>query len=62
MAHAGLRAVRDGEVYFRAYEGTHEELFVANHVDLNVLVARRSAVREVGGFDQSRCAEASTTT
>lgn len=51
MAHAALRATRDGQTYYRAYEGSHADLLVANHVDLNVLVARTDLVREVGGFD-----------
>lgn len=53
MAHSALRATKDGETYYRAFEGTHEHLLVANHVDLNVLVARTDVVREVGGFDES---------
>ncbi len=53
MAHAALRATKDGEVYFRAFEGTHAHLLVANHVDLNVLVARRDLVQQVGGFDET---------
>ncbi len=53
MAHAALRATKDGEVYYRAFQGTHRHLLVANHVDLNVLVARRSLVQEVGGFDET---------
>jgi hypothetical protein len=53
MAHAALRASRDGEDYYRAFEGTHRHLLVANHVDLNVLVVRRELVDEVGGFDES---------
>lgn len=53
MAHAVLRASKDGETYYRAFAGTHAHLLVANHVDLNVLVARRELVDEVGGFDES---------
>ncbi|MCD4524765.1 glycosyltransferase [Nocardioides sp. cx-173] len=53
MAHAALQAARDGEVYYRAFEGTHRHLLVANHIDLNVLVARRELVTQVGGFDES---------
>ncbi len=53
MAHAVLRASKDGEEYFRAFEGTHQHLLVANHVDLNVLVVRRELVEAVGGFDES---------
>jgi hypothetical protein len=53
MAHAALQAAKDGEVYYRAYEGTHRHLLVANHIDLNVLVARRDLVERVGGFDET---------
>ncbi|MDQ4052737.1 MAG: glycosyltransferase [Actinomycetota bacterium] len=53
MAHAALRASKDGEEYYRAFEGTHRHLLVANHVDLNVLVVRRELVDTVGGFDES---------
>ena len=53
MAHAALRASKDGEEYFRAFEGTHHHLLVANHVDLNVLVVRRELVEAVGGFDET---------
>lgn len=53
MAHAALRATSDGRVYYRAYEGSHRDLLVGNHVDLNVLVARRHLVEAVGGFDES---------
>jgi hypothetical protein len=53
MAHAALRASKDGEEYFRAFEGKHHHLLVANHVDLNVLVARRELVEAVGGFDET---------
>jgi hypothetical protein len=53
MAHAGLQASKDGEEYYRAFEGTHRHLLVANHVDLNVLVVRRELVEAVGGFDES---------
>lgn len=53
MAHAVLRASKDGGTYYRAFAGTHAHLLVANHVDLNVLVARRELVEEVGGFDES---------
>ncbi len=53
MAHAALRASKDGEEYYRAFEGTHRHLLVANHVDLNVLVVRRELVEAVGGFDET---------
>ncbi len=53
MAHAALRASKDGDEYFRAFEGNHQHLLVANHVDLNVLVVRRELVEAVGGFDES---------
>ncbi len=52
MAHAALRASKDGEEYYRAFEGNHHHLLVANHVDLNVLVVRRELVEAVGGFDE----------
>ena len=53
MAHAALRASKDGEEYYRAFEGTHRHLLVSNHVDLNVLVVRRELVEAVGGFDET---------
>lgn len=53
MAHAALRAEKDGTEYFRAFEGTHAHLLVANHVDLNVLVVRKTAVDAVRGFDET---------
>ena len=53
MAHAALRASKDGEEYYRAFEGTYRHLLVANHVDLNVLVVRRERVEAVGGFDET---------
>ncbi|MDP3966839.1 MAG: glycosyltransferase [Nocardioides sp.] len=53
MAHAALQAAKDGKVYYRAFEGTHQHLLVANHIDLNVLVARRELVDRVGGFDET---------
>ncbi|MEO9324932.1 glycosyltransferase [Nocardioides sp. C4-1] len=53
MAHAALRATQDGAEYYRAYEGTHDDLLVSNHVDLNVLVVRRDVLVEIGGFDET---------
>jgi hypothetical protein len=53
MAHAALQASKDGEDYYRAFEGTYRHLLVANHVDLNVLIVRRDLVEAMGGFDES---------
>lgn len=54
MAHSAIRLRRaDGEIFYRAFEGTHDHLLVRNHVDLNVLVVRRDALQEIGGFDES---------
>lgn len=43
---------RDGVAY-RALDAGADALAVKNHIDLNVLVARRAAVEQVGGFDES---------
>lgn len=40
-------------IVHRAFQGSLPELLVVNHVDLNVLVAERDLVREVGGFDET---------
>jgi GT2 family glycosyltransferase len=53
MAHSALRAEGSEGTYYRAHEGTLDELRVANYIDLNVLVVRTSVVRGVGGFDES---------
>ena len=41
---------RDGHTTWRAFDGGREFLLAGNHIDLNVLVARTSLVRDVGGF------------
>lgn len=59
MAADGLRVAHaaqqftddDGRVRFRQFPGGVEHLAVGNFVDLNVLIAERSVVEEVGGFD-----------
>jgi len=59
MAADGLRVAHaaqqftddDGRVRFRQFPGGIEHLAVGNFVDLNVLIAERSVVEEVGGFD-----------
>lgn len=43
----------DHGVRYRALDAGREALRLQNHVDLNVLVARRAAVDAVGGFDTS---------
>ncbi|GAB2880762.1 glycosyltransferase [Nocardioides pacificus] len=53
MAHAALRLHRRDGVVYRAFQGTRAHLLARNHVDLNVLVARRDLVLEVGGFDET---------
>ena len=52
-AHAMLEMHTDEGVMYRALEGTREHLLVGNHIDLNVLVARRDLIEQVGGFDES---------
>jgi glycosyltransferase involved in cell wall biosynthesis len=60
MAHDGLRVAHaaqqftddEGRLRFRQFPGGVEHLSVGNFVDLNVLVAERSIVTEIGGFDE----------
>jgi len=49
-AHSAMELHRDDAVTWRAYDGGRDSLLAGNHIDLNVLVARTSLVREVGGF------------
>ncbi len=49
-AHSAMELRRDDRVTWRAYDGGRQSLLAGNHIDLNVLVARTSLVREVGGF------------
>lgn len=50
-AYAALEQRTDHGVRYRALDAGWPALRLQNHVDLNVLVARRTAVEEVGGFD-----------
>ncbi|HEX8495683.1 MAG TPA: glycosyltransferase [Actinomycetales bacterium] len=50
-AYAALEQDTDHGVRYRALDAGWAALRLQNHVDLNVLVARRAAVEEVGGFD-----------
>ncbi len=52
-AYAVLEQRTDHGVRYRALDAGLEALRLQNHVDLNVLVARRAAVEAVGGFDTS---------
>lgn len=48
------QSLKDGdEVTYRAFPGGLDDLMVANHVDLNVMVVRTDVARRVGGFDES---------
>ena len=47
-----IRGATSGLAY-RAFEGGIDHLSVANHIDLNVLVAERATVSQVGEFDES---------
>ncbi len=51
-AYSAMELRREGGTSWRAFEGGREFLLAGNHIDLNVLVARTSLVREVGGFDE----------
>ncbi len=45
---------QDGVVTYRAFDpgdAAFENLLIGNHIDLNVLVARRKLIDQVGGFD-----------
>jgi glycosyltransferase involved in cell wall biosynthesis len=52
---AGYSAVRmlNNRLEFTGQAITKDQLLVRNYVDLNVLVARTSFIRELGGFDNS---------
>lgn len=50
VAHAVLELHNGSKVTYRAFDGDREHLLLANHIDLNVLVATASAVRAAGGF------------
>ncbi len=52
-AHAAMKLIGEDGVRYRGFEGTREHLLVGNHIDLNVLVALRDVVDQVGGFDES---------
>ncbi len=51
VVYAGLELHNAGEVTYRAYQGTVEDLLVVNHIDLNVLTVQRALAVEAGGFD-----------
>ena len=50
-AYAALEQHSSDGVRVRALDAGREALQLQNHIDLNVLVARRAAVEAVGGFD-----------
>lgn len=50
-AYAALEQLSRDGVRYRALDAGPQALALQNHIDLNVLVARRAAVDEVGGFD-----------
>ena len=52
-AYATLMTWTDQGVRYRSQQATRENLRVANHVDLNVLVVRRELLQRLGGFDTS---------
>ena len=45
--------ISDEGVKYRASQGTRENLLVGNFIDLNVMVADRDVVQQLGGFDES---------
>ncbi|GAA6527747.1 glycosyltransferase [Intrasporangium sp. DVR] len=51
-AYSAVEVRSDDSTSYRAHRGGLDDLLVRNHIDLNVLVARRSLVTEVGGFDE----------
>ena len=53
MGHAALQINARGGTSYRHFEGTRDHLLVANHIDLNVLLVRRSLLETIGGFDES---------
>jgi len=50
-AYAALEQYTSDGVRVRALDAGQDALQLQNHIDLNVLVARRAAVEAVGGFD-----------
>lgn len=53
FAYAGTQLETDNGTFYRSFEGGKDDLMIRNHVDLNVLVAQRESVIEVGGFDEN---------
>ncbi len=52
LAYAAME-IRDGRmVRYRALDAGREQLQIRNHIDLNVVVAERALVDEVGRFDE----------
>jgi hypothetical protein len=51
VGHAVVDEVGDRGHRYRAFDGQEPHLRTGNFVDLNVLVCRTDAVREIGGFD-----------
>lgn len=53
-AHASIASRNDdGTIVYRQGATTHQRLLAGNTIDLNTLVVRTDALRDVGGFDTS---------
>lgn len=52
-AYAAQKLNDGGEVTYRAFAGDLDDLMIANHIDLNVMLVETDLAREVGGFDEN---------